>query len=328
MKQSMRFFARSAAVLLAVATFAVSVYGANPRPVITDGAMNPAGTILTLSGVNLMGVMGYGVCSVTMGGVATTNVTSTATTVTATFTTAFIPGSYAVIALFKNKTNECDTNYHAKIDVTVGTVGPQGPMGLTGAQGPAGPAGPVGRTGPQGPQGIPGPAGQFNVYDANGQLLGTALDANGSVYIPSLGLITNFTFAQVGCSVQGCIGPFGPYFIGIYFSGPDCTGTGYMISYPSATGYQALYTFNGGLVIVQLVALAPYPTTTQSLQGYGNPSCQYQELQLGGSSVWSVNIRPFTGTLPFNLPVVPPLQILPAGQSPQSEQKRRSIKRP
>ena len=323
MKQSMKLFSRSAVVALALVTLEVSVYGTNPRPVITDGSVNPAGTVLTLSGANLMGVMGYGAYSVTMGCVTTTNITSTATSITATFTTAFNPGSYAVIALFKKNKNQCDTNYHATIDVTVGAVGLQGPMGPAGAQGPAGPAGSVGPIGPQGPQGIQGPPGQFNVYDANGQLLGTALDANGSVYIASLGLITNFTYAS--CSVTGCTATFGPFPTAIYFSGSDCTGTGYMSPYPQASGEQALYTFNGGLVIVQLVALAPYPTTAQSVQGQGSPCLNYDN-QLGGASFWSVTIQPFTGTLPFDLPVAPPLQVLPAGQSPQSEGKRRSIK--
>jgi hypothetical protein len=192
----------------------------------------------------------------------------------------------------------------ATFDVTVGAIGPPGPQG---------PQGPQGQQGPPGPPGPPGAPGQFNTYDANGQLIGITLDASGSVFIPSLDLITNFGYTF--CSVSGCTATFGPYPTYIYFSGSDCTGTGYMSLPLLASGNQSLYTFNGGLVTVKLITLAPYPTTTQSYQGGGLP-CQTATNQVGGYSFWSVTIQPFAGTLPFNLPVAPPLQIVPAGQSP------------
>jgi|ERR1700690_3417415 len=67
-EQSMKVFARAALVTLALVTFVVSAYGNNPPPVITEGSMNAGLTVLKLSGTDLIGELGYGVYSVTMGG--------------------------------------------------------------------------------------------------------------------------------------------------------------------------------------------------------------------------------------------------------------------
>jgi hypothetical protein len=151
----------SALITLALATFVVPTYGINPPPSITDGSMNATGTVLTLSGTNLTGVLGYGPFSVTMGGITTTNVTVNApgTIITATFTTAFSPQSYAVVTLFKRNKTICDFSYLTTIDVTVGAVGPQGPAGPTGAPGVPGAAGAPGAPGATGATGAPGAPG-------------------------------------------------------------------------------------------------------------------------------------------------------------------------
>jgi hypothetical protein len=201
-----------------------------------------------------------------------------------------------------------------------GAQGPQGPIGATGAQGPQGPIGATGAQGPQGPQGL---AGMFNVYDANDQLLGVALDAAGTVYIPSLGLFAYFLYAD--CSGgQGCLPSFGPTYPYLYFSELNCTGTAYAVYLSQSNGVyaltsytQILYSYNGGLVTLQPVALVPYATNAQSYSQSGM-ACQNNpggEITIAGT--WQVNIQPFTGTLPFNLPVTPPLQLVPAGQNPQ-----------
>ncbi len=158
-KQSMKMFARAAVVAISLLTVAVSAFGVNPPPVITQASVS--GTVLTLTGTNLLGVMNDGVYSVTMGGVLASNFTYSATMITANFATAFGPDTYNVVVLFKKGKGQCDTSYQAAIDVTVGGSGPTGSTGATGIglMGPPGPTGPVGLQGPAGPTGTTGSAG-------------------------------------------------------------------------------------------------------------------------------------------------------------------------
>ena len=124
-------------------------------------------------------------------------------------------------------------------DVTYGAVGPQGPAGIPGAPGAPGAPG-MSIVGPAGPQGIPGkvgPAGASNVYDATNNLLGTAVDFQGSVFIPSAAVFLQFQTTQSACGnpTQGtnsCIEiPGYPNVMGnVYFPNGDCTGQAYAYS--------------------------------------------------------------------------------------------------
>lgn len=197
---------------------------------------------------------------------------------------------------------------------SAGATGPQGPQGATGAAGPQGVPGPSGPAGPMGPQ---GPAGGFNYYDANNQLLGTALDANGDVYLPSLGLIMNVGNSQV-CNGSTC-----SEFVGMvnnfafYFSGPNCTGAAYVIlpiDYPNSFlpfSGQHFVPFNGGFVTLQNLAFDSSTLPIQS--GYQYGLCFSDSSSI--SYVWSVTLTPFTGTLPFTLPLATPIHIAPAPQN-------------
>ena len=235
-------------------------------------------------------------------------------------------------ANFDSKEN-ATTSHPPELDIAFATNGPEGPPGPTGGQGPAGTPGsqgatgatgangPQGATGSQGPQGLTGPQGlpgMFDVYDANDQLLGTALDGAGNVAIPSLGLVISFRF--VPCSSQNCLPTFDPSGEYIFFSESNCAGTAYVNTswyYQNPFGLQTLYLFNSGLVTFQLVALAPYSNNVQSWWNADQEACiGWIGGGVGGDGTWQVNIQPFTGTLPFDLPVAPPLQLVPAGQSP------------
>jgi len=234
-------------------------------------------------------------------------------------------GNSPLVASFDSKENT-GTSHAAEIDIAftaTGAQGPQGPQGPTGATGAQGPQGPTGATGAQGPQGLQGLAGMFNVYDANDQLLGVALDAAGNVYIPSLGLFAYFLYQD--CSGEGCLPSFGPSYPYLWFSGLNCTGTAYTVYVSQSNGISALtayaqllYSYNGGLVTLQPVALVPSSTNTQSYSQQPGIACQNNPGgEVGVAGGWQVNIQAFTGTLPFNLPVTPPLQLVPVGQSPQ-----------
>jgi hypothetical protein len=210
-----------------------------------------------------------------------------------------------------------------------GAAGAQGPVGPTGAQGPAGatgaqgPQGAVGAQGPQGPvgsTGLIGPAGAFNVYDANNQLLGTALDANGSVFIPSLGLIVEFVASPGSCdkTAQTCSTTvYQPTSILLDYSNQNCTGTVYAPLQP--WGSQQLLLTNqtdrSSLATLQYGAQPAYDTTAGSHSGYdltGAFECINSAVTLLGPGYRIVTVQPFTGTLPFTLPAVPPLRLAQA----------------
>jgi hypothetical protein len=195
-----------------------------------------------------------------------------------------------------------------------GSTGAQGPQGTTGAVGPQGAQGSQGVSGPSGPTGPQGLPGAFNVYDANNQLLGTALDALGDVFIPSLGLYTGFGFNDtVLCGVQYC-GAFGPTPLPqLWYTSNDCSGVGITTIYPFYMA-QALYWQNGPLVTLQVGGQVPYPTPVQSSL-YGPYPCSASNVTVGGNSWVYVTVQPFTATLPFTLPVVPPLRLAPATQN-------------
>lgn len=154
-KQAMTFCARMAAVV-AFLTLTVSVCGATgipSFPAITEGSMNGASTVLTLTGTSLNAF--GGVLSVTMGGKVATgaSVTFNSTTITATYTSPFSPGSYSVVVQYKQGWESPIT---LTTTVTVGAVGPAGPQGPPGPMGFQGPPGTPGLPGPPGPPGAPG----------------------------------------------------------------------------------------------------------------------------------------------------------------------------
>ncbi len=149
-KQAMTFFARMTATFAAFLALTVSVSyatGFPTFPTLTQGSMNAASTVLTITGTSL-NTFG-GVLSVTMGGKVATgaSVTLNSTTITATYPSPFSPGSYPVVVRYKQG---WEPPIILTTTITVGAVGPAGPQG---------PPGPIGFQGPPGIQGPQGPAG-------------------------------------------------------------------------------------------------------------------------------------------------------------------------
>ena len=158
----------------------------------------------------------------------------------------------------------------------------------------------------------------LTVSDANGQQLGLAVDLYGGVYVPSAGKFMMITTTSVpsNCGTAGnvsCTPVFGyPVSLPLYFSGYGCTGMMYSYVYPS--GDQELYWENSGLYTFQPGDLLPYPTNSASYQPAGSSSCVNASAQIGGGGFRSVTLQPYTGTLPFTLPVAFPLHYVPVSK--------------
>jgi hypothetical protein len=154
-----------------------------------------------------------------------------------------------------------------------------------------------------------GPPGYINVYDANDQLLGAALDYCCSVYIKSTNQFAAFY-------VQNCVGnPCTPLSVAypetptFYFSGPNCTGTLYGYFYNSQILYW--YTPPGGSAGLYVMQSAgdPLPYSFQSDQSYSSGGvCYNGSYQIGGNGVRPINmVSVDPSTLPFTLPIALPL---------------------
>ena len=99
-----------------------------------------------------------------------------------------------------------------------GDTGAPGAAGATGPAGPAGPAGPRGATGPTGP-----PGGGATLQDAGGQTVGK-YTGGGSPFIggDNFEIVTSTGYvAQI--APTGAVAP-----IQTWFTGTNCTGTGYV----------------------------------------------------------------------------------------------------
>ena len=139
-------------------------------------------------------------------GAALTLVSFNQTQIVATLPSNLQPGSY--------KLRVTNSQGSAELDVTYGAAGPQGIPGVPGPAGAPGAPGMsiVGPPGPQGIRGATGPAGAFKVYSSVQQgaqysivTLGTAVDFNGTIYVPSAAVITGATCSTspTGWNIQG-----------------------------------------------------------------------------------------------------------------------------
>jgi hypothetical protein len=176
-------------------------------------------------------------------------------------------GNWTVTGTINATSFSGDGSGLSNVNGTVGPAGPQGPQGPAGPQGATGPQGPAGAQGPAGPQGAVGPAGPssvIEVYDANGQFLGTTLGfPEGDValetifktsratapliYIPTLKKQV-YIDLQSGFIVNNPGTSYGPFF----FLSADCTGqvygtpiTIYRIIWNNYSFPLQLYTGNG-----------------------------------------------------------------------------------
>ncbi len=232
-RQSISICVRAVIFAFLLGTVAVAAFAVNPPPVITQATVN--GTLLTMSGTNLLGVMGDGVYSVSLGGVLASSFTDSATTITANFSTSFAPGSYDVVVLFKKAKGVCDTSYQAAIDVTIGGAGPTGPtgatgVGLPGSPGATGPTG-IGLPGATGPTGIglPGATGPTGIGSV-GPTGATGIGATGPT---GIGVAGPTGAAGIGATGPTGIGATGPTGIGL----PGATGaTGIGATGPTGVG--------------------------------------------------------------------------------------------
>ena len=213
---------------------------------------------------------------------------------------------------------------NAELDVTYGAAGPQGIPGMPGPAGAAGQPG-ISIVGPPGPQGATGPAGAFKVYDKNKTLLGTAVDFQGAVYVPSVDAFIWFQSQGVCPAGQPClqVTAYPEFLSNVYYANSDCTGQAY--SWVPANTYsgQELFWFAppGGVAgPFSVQATGNTLTTATPVGGF----MQWNDLQsttcypavtgqtLGGpnSGGWfPVTIAPPQGTLPFSVPVAEPMSI-------------------
>jgi hypothetical protein len=250
---------------------------------------------------------------------------------------AQLPAGYGAGSYSLSVTNS--NNQTATLSVTIGTQGPVGPRGLTGSQGPPGPrgatgpqgpSGPQGATGAQGPTGPQGPIGPsgINVYDNNNQLLGVAADLNGAVFIPSNGLLVYWGAESPGgpwsagaTTVAQAIYPPGLP-VPVFFTNSDCSGQAYLPTldssqdgypnFPNTYSAQRLYWFRlfgpSALYTIQVSGPFVNNVTTYSTTG-GDGVCVQHMYTVGG---YPVTIQPYTGTLPFTIPVAAPFHLAAA----------------
>lgn len=237
------------------------------------------------------------------------------TTVTATLP-VFQQGSYSLVL--------SSAASKATFEVAYGAVGPQGPMGPQGPQGLQGNQGVQGSQGAQGIQGSvgpTGPAGAFNVYDNNNNLLGIATDFTGTVYVPSAAVF--LPFGENGmCGANGCTSfPGYPLILTLiappYFASNDCSGQAYAGGGVSTSPYksQALYWYappggSAGLYSVQVGDSGTVQINSRA--SFSDPNTS-ECISIGfQSSFPAMTLTPYTGPLPFSIPVATPLRIAPA----------------
>jgi hypothetical protein len=190
---------------------------------------------------------------------------------------------------------------------TPGLQGPAGPQGLPGPVGPAGPQGQTGAQGPTGPQGHIGPS-VMNVYDSNNQLLGVAADLNGTVFIPSNGMLV---YWGAGAFPQQTYPSALPG--GIFFANSDCSGQEYWDNNFAPYSAQTLYWSvlpgqTGALYTIRINGSSYNPVTTYSTS-WGDGICKQEVVT---NTVVPVTIQPYTGTLPFTIPVAAPFHLAAA----------------
>jgi len=169
--------------------------------------------------------------------------------------------------------------------------------------GPQGPPGEQGPPGPEGPPGPPGPTGSpLRVFDGEGNVLGIPWD-NGRIFNEELGL-TVLMGTPRGLSTAS---------VSVYFASPDCSGQGFL-----DVGYEPTF-------FLAQTLLGPYPSpfptyfvapkdgaiqsvnVHTSLESYGcanqcspGDTCTYQKM---------LPANPFTGVLPFVIPVSEPIHV-------------------
>jgi hypothetical protein len=187
-----------------------------------------------------------------------------------------------------------------------GEQGPPGPDGPQGAQGPTGPTGPTGPQGPAGEDGATGPLGpagpSLRVFDGDENLLGIPGD-DGRIFNEELGLTVH----------RGTLRGANDGALNMYFPTEDCSGQGYL--------HLASEDPNDSDTL-----LGPYPAPFPAYF----VGAAHQEIQHGVPVVNSIGqngcvqqcstgelctyddmlpAEPFTGVLPFAIPVAEPIHV-------------------
>jgi len=285
-------------------------------------------------------------------GAALTLVSFNQTQIVATLPSNLQPGSY--------KLRVTNSQGSAELDVTYGAAGPQGIPGVPGPAGAPGAPGMsiVGPPGPQGIRGATGPAGAFKVYSSVQQgaqysivTLGTAVDFNGTIYVPSADTFVWFPDSYSLCGISTDLNgqpltdpngqplnvcgrvvgyPFAFANGSLFYANSDCTGQAYYYTlglgpYSAQTvrwhapvaGTPGLYTMQvtGDLVGLTMVYGTLQHTVNVDSAGKAVITGATCSTSPTGWNIqgWSpVTIAPFQGTLPFSIPVAMPLKIAPA----------------
>ncbi|HWE84171.1 MAG TPA: IPT/TIG domain-containing protein [Terracidiphilus sp.] len=167
-------------------------------PVIMNVTENPAGTQITILGLEF----GNPMPEVNLAGTSLTVTKSSSTSITATLPAGVAPGAY-LLSVKTGRQPYQEAFFEAALGQIgpAGSAGPQGPVGLPGPigyQGPQGPAGPQGATGATGPEGSTGPTGPTGpAGPAGGQVWSATMSIPASVGIVMIGSMTGPSTAEV-----------------------------------------------------------------------------------------------------------------------------------
>jgi hypothetical protein len=209
--------------------------------------------------------------------------------------------------------SDCNTRRETAVSWSMaGTQGPPGEQGPPGAQGPAGPPGAQGEQGPTGPQGSAGAVGEagpagpagsaVRVFDGDENVLGIPGD-DGRIFNEELGLTV----------YRGTLRGVSDGALNIYFLSDDCSGQGYL--HLGSEDPNESDTLLGPYP-------APFPTyfvasAHQEIQhgvpiahSIGPNGC-VQQCTPGGACIYDdmLPAEPFTGVLPFAIPVAEPIHV-------------------
>jgi hypothetical protein len=186
--------------------------------------------------------------------------------------------------------------------VSWNAVGPEGPPGEQGPQGPEGPQGPQGAPGApgaEGPTGPTGPAGSpFRVFDGEGNVVGIPLGEN-VLFNEELGLFLRLPTLQGSLASDT-----------IYFSETGCAGQAFVSKAAPQTYDLLIGPLSPPRSSYYILPAQPMSQGVTEIRSLYNSAGVCMAGCPGGGPCPSANllpVLPFTGVLPFEIPVPEPV---------------------
>ena len=158
-----------------------------------------------------------------------------------------------------------------------------------------GPEGPQGEPGPEGPQGPPGPL--LRVFDGEGNVLGIPNGRGGWFFNQEMGLSVTWATARGENSGARIF----------YFTEENCEGQAFLELHTNRTFFNALIgPYPSPFPTYYVASADAAPQLIQTASELSNATCSPRD---GGDPQKVIPAVPFTGTLPFTIPVPEPIYV-------------------